>query len=450
MRNDFRLRDYQIDHAAYHIRHRASLNRSACATGKTATMAFLTEFYWETEKAKTVLINPISLSVKNRDEFLRFTNFDESEIAIVRGTPKKREKIYSDSNVKVFIVGADTFGNEWKKFPKDVKNCIVDESHLAYSTHSSKRTQEFYKAQVNFDHVLFCTATPLGSGRYDACYPLFAVCDPMRYGSHKRFLAYHAIYNSLGYLVSWRNGEDLGDGLRRFSCGISFEEAYPNASENIISVETCDFEDDEQFRIYKELEESAMAELEDRYIESANPAVNAMRCRQAIECPEAIGYTPKVYGKDELLKSHLQRILDNSEQSMLIFSCFIAEQERIVKICESMGISVELINGSTSSAKRGEIAKRFMTNETKVLVASPATMAVGFNFEQVDSIIFVSCTYNNSDFHQCVFRGNRGSRKRALPVYILRYDCKIEKRIWDVVLARKEKESQKVSQRLVN
>lgn len=225
----------------------------------------------------------------------------------------------------------------------------------------------------------------------------------------------------------------MGEGLKRFGIGIKFEDAYKDSQPNIISVETCEIEDDEQKRMYQEMEESGLAELEDRYLEAKLPGVNAIRCRQILECPEVIGYTPKIYGKDELLKSHLQRIVDGAEKSILVFACFVAEQERVLRICEEMGIRAELINGSVSGMKRGEISKRFMSGETQVLVASEAVLSVGANFEQVDETVFLSLDYSSGSFSQALFRGNRGTRKKPLPVTILQYKTKVEDRVWNVV-----------------
>ena len=103
-----------------------------------------------------------------------------------------------------------------------------------------------------------------------------------------------------------------------------------------------------------------------------------------------------------------------------------------------MGPGGGLINGSVVGAGTAELAKRVERGEFQVLVASPATMAVGFNFEFVSSVVFVSADYDNSAFHQACFRGNRGTRSTPLPIYILCVNCKVEKKFWKKVLSEKE------------
>ena len=438
MNPEFGLRPYQAQHCAFHITHRASLNYSACATGKTYTMAWLAEYYWKTEQCKTVLINPISLSVKNKDEIVRFTDFEEDEVQIVSGTPAKRAVQWKNTKAKVFIVGPDLFGKEWEQMLPDVKSILVDESHLAYSGHKSARTQAFYMAQKKANHITFFTATPIGSGKASSIYYAFCCCAPLVFANFKRFMNYFAIYNSLGYIIGWRHMDVLGEQLKKFSVGISFKEAFKNAAENIVSFETCDFGDSDIEEKYRSMEDDALMELDDRYVEANSGGVKLLRCRQLLECPEVFGLEPKIRAKDELLKSHLQHILDGSEKQILVYSAFVAEQERIVRICSEMGLRAGLINGSVVGAARASVAKKFESGEFQVLVASPATMAIGFNFEFVSSVVFVSADYDNSAFHQACFRGNRGTRSTPLPIYILVVNCKVEKKFWKKVLSEKE------------
>ena len=448
MNPEFGLRPYQAQHCAFHITHRASLNYSACATGKTYTMAWLAEYYWKTEQCKTVLINPISLSVKNKDEIVRFTDFAEDEVQIVSGTPAKRAVQWKNTKAKVFIVGPDLFGKEWEQMLPDVKSILVDESHLAYSGHKSARTQAFYMAQKKANHITFFTATPIGSGKASSIYYAFCCCAPLVFANFKRFMNYFAIYNSLGYIIGWRHMDVLGEQLKKFSVGISFKEAFKNAAENIVSFETCDFGDSDIEEKYRSMEDDALMELDDRYVEANSGGVKLLRCRQLLECPEVFGLEPKIRAKDELLKSHLQHILDGSEKQILVYSAFVAEQERIVRICAEMGLQAGLINGSVVGEARASVAKKFESGEFQVLVASPATMAIGFNFEFVSSVVFVSADYDNSAFHQACFRGNRGTRSTPLPIYILVVNCKVEKKFWKKVLSEKEDYKNKVDSQL--
>lgn len=440
MGESLELRDYQRNQLVYHLKHKRSLNRSEPGTGKTPVFCSLIKYVYELEGSCSVMINPVSLSVKNREELLRWTGFDEKEVVIVKGTPKKRELIYSDRRTRVLIVGADTFAKEYDKIDSRFKSIVVDESHTSFSTHTSKRTQALYKASARFPRILFCTGTPV-SQRYSSVYPMCALFNPRYYGTYNRFCNIHRVVNSLGYTVGWRNPEPISKFLKEYSVGITFEQAYPDKTETMVFVEKCEMEKDHE-KIYREMEQEALLELEDKYIEAGNPGVQALRCRQILECPEVINAKVSVLAKDELLKNHLERVTENG-YSLLVFSSFIGEQERVKKICDEMGITSEIMNGSCSQERRSEIDKNFRSGTTKVLIGTPSVCGFGYNWEHVSEIVFLSCSYSDSDFDQAIARGNRGTRKSALPVYILRYDCRVEERVWEVI-RRKKKENKQV------
>ena len=66
-------------------------------------------------------------------------------------------------------------------------------------------------------------------------------------------------------------------------------------------------------------------------------------------------------------------------------------------------------------------------------------MAVGFNWEHVDTVIFVSIDYKDSNWRQGIQRADRGTRKYPLKVYRLYYgNCKVEARLWQIVKNKQE------------
>lgn len=435
------LRDYQMKQAKFHWENKKTLNDSQPGTGKTPVFCTMAKWNWEREQGKTVLVNPVSLSLKNREEMLRWTGFAEDEVVIVKGNAEQRLKLYANPKIKVFISSFETFSKEWGYYPKGVELLVADESHLAYSTHTSKRTQEMYKVARRVKRVLFCTGTPV-NGRYNSIYPIAEVCCPMYYGNYNRFMNIHAVRDTFNHVVAWKDPNPIKKMLDHISVGITTAEAYKNAPKTLYFDELCEM-DSKQYKSYKEMEVAALAELDDAYIEAQNPCTQALRCRQLLSCPEALGLNIKTFGKDEVLKVHLENAKLSGER-LLVFSVFVKEQERLVKVCQDMGLKVALINGSTSGAKRGEIAKKFENHELDVVVGSPATMATGFNFEFISEVIFVSCSYEDSVFEQGVARGNRGTRTTPLRVYTLKYDVPVEHRIWEVI-KRKTKERLKIS-----
>lgn len=441
--NGKQLRPYQLQHLAYHLSADRTINTSAPSTGKTPTVCVYMKLKWENEGKKSVFVMPTSLFGKNKQEVMDWTDWDENEVEILDDGLNERKVIYERDEVKCFIMSFDCFAKEWNLLPKDVDCVIIDEFHLGYSTHDSKRTKAYYCSSRRFKHYIIMTGT-IVNGRYSSAYPAIAIIEPRYYLNYDNFLRYHGIFDEkYGGVVGWRNPEKLKAILQRHSCGISVKEAYKDRKEDIIIYEKCRL-NPKQLRAYKEMEEYAMAELEDGYIDarSGGGGVKQMRCRQILCCPEALDINVDWNGRDESLSIHLQDCVDYKKQ-ILIYSVFEAEQNRIVNLCKKKGLRVGLINGTVSAKERSRLDVDFREGRIDVMVGSPATCSIGFNWEHVDKIIFTSCDYQDGTFEQSIARGNRGTRKECLRVYILDYGTRVEKRIMQII-KRKSEESKKI------
>lgn len=79
------LRDYQVRDLAYYIANERCLNLSDPGTGKTPSVCAYTYWMWNYQGQRTIWVMPTSLLEKNRDELLRFSNFQPVDIAIIQG-----------------------------------------------------------------------------------------------------------------------------------------------------------------------------------------------------------------------------------------------------------------------------------------------------------------------------------------------------------------------------
>lgn len=434
------LRPYQQERLKYHLLHDRSLELLACGLGKTPLMAQYSRIQLDCFHECSCWIMPSSLLTKNRDDLIRFGDYKEEELAICNGTPIKRRKQYEDPNIKVYLMSGDCFAKEWELLPKRVGVLVFDEWHLIGSTHDSQRTQSIYRASRRFKKIKMLTAT-ICRGRYSSAYPAIAIIEPRYFCTYQNFLHYFAVYNRWNQIVAWRNGEKLAAVLERVSSGLKSPDLKLMAPVQYI-MENCNF-DENQKAAYKELEEEGLLELEDRFLDTkGSGGVKAIRCRQILSTPEKLGLKIGFNGKLDMVKTHLLTSKEEDERT-LIFSCFIDEQEKIKELCDSIGVRAEIMNGSVSSQKRGEIASKFEKHEIDVIIGSENVLSTGFNFEFIKEILLVSLSYDNSDLTQSVGRGNRGTRTRPLLVYVIGYNTRIERRILQII-TRKNQELKKV------
>lgn len=438
------LRPDQIEDLSFYMKNERCANLSDPGTGKTPSVCVYIYYLSSRKDKKSFWVMPKSLLAKNKMELLRFTEFTEDQIIIVDGTPKQREAQMSDPRGKVFLMGFKRFSDDWEtllKYHPELDAVIVDEIHMGFKSDKSTRTKELFKAMRKMRHFLAMSGT-LIDGRLDSAYPTIKIIEPRYYTNHNSFIAQHALVDEYGQIFEWVNHAKIGRIFKRHCVRRSFESVHGKVKK-VIECQPCEMSK-AQRAAYDEFEAMAILELEDGFIEGGNPAVAAIRCRQILAHPETFGLLPKgeMSGKDEALLVHLEDH-KNNKQPLVIFSVLQPEQERIYKLCKDMGFRVGLINGNVSAKDRAKIDEQFQNGELDIVVGSPATAAVGFNWSHVNHIIFASLDYLNSNFVQAIQRAIRGTRKIPLRVTVLEYLNSIEQRIFQIV-NKKSKDLNKV------
>ncbi len=440
----WQARPDQIEDLAYFMNNPRGLMLHDPGVGKTIVAALYAAYAWSVLKYRTALVQPISLMNKNKEEFLKFTNFTDDEVVCVQGTPAKKIKIMQ-SNAKVFLFGGDSIAKEWetlRMFHPDFRVMICDEPHLYFAGHHSKRTQSWYRACREMHSVIPMTGT-IVKGKLDSIYPFLHASFPQYYGTYENFMAMHAEMDENGKLIHWKEHERLKMILEAHSICRSFESIYGEDA-TVIITETVEMGKLQREK-YEELEAFALIELEDSFIEAGTPGVKAIRARQVMACPEHLGVVPigTVTGKDERLMLHIQEAIASNER-LTIFAALVPEQERIVGMIQKLGKTVGLINGGTSLKQRQGFDEDFRAGRLQFIVGSPACMSVGFNWGFLRKIVFVSLDYMDDSFVQAYKRGVRGVREHPLLVFVLEYKNSIDQRIFKIVEG-KSRDAQKIT-----
>lgn len=443
------LRPYQLEDLVFYIANPRCANLSDPGTGKTPSVCLYAQYLWEYQNSVSAWAMPKSLLRKNFDELLRFTDFTEEDLVIVDGTPTQRA-FQMKQPAKVFLMGFQRFSEDWKSFREihpNMNSLLVDEIHLGYGGHESKRTQAVYLAMRKMKYFLAMTGT-LINGRLDTTFPTINIIEPRYYGTLRNFEAQHKEYSLDGSFLYWKNHEKLGHIFARHAVRRTFAEVY-GAEDWVLHKELVDMSP-EQLNAYREFEKSAYLELDNDTLTASMGGAHVMRCRQIMQHPERVKLPSGEYaqifggvtGKDEQLKIHL---VDhrNDGTPLIIYSSFVTEIERIAKLCEKNGLRAAYIHGGVPTSKRATIDSQFRERTLDVVVASPATAGIGFNWEHVDHIIFASLDYMDSSFIQARRRADRGNRKKPLRVTILEYRDSIDQKIFHIV-DRKSRDANKV------
>lgn len=344
-----------------------------------------------------------------------------------------KDLIVANAGAKVFISTFAFMSAHWQRVlaaNPDAKLLLTDEFHMpgGYSTPDSKATESFFHITKRLPRLLGMTGTII-TGRLDSAYPMIAAIEPRYYGSFNGFMFEHAaVVDDYGRVIVWKNAHKVKDILARHSIKRTFEEVY-GKEPVVFFTEYVDVSDEVKPH-YDEFHEQALLELEDgRVLDGSMAGVAQMRARQILNHPETMfKNAPTWTPRDERIEIHL-----SEGKKTLIYASQKPEQERLVRLCESLGLRVALINSDVSGAGRAAIDELAQEGKLDVIVASGPTAAVGYNWEMFDLVLFASVDYMDTNILQAYRRASRGTRTSILRVVFIRYRNTVENRIYEII-----------------
>lgn len=403
---------------------------------------------------------------KNRDELLRFTDFTPEQVVVLehdhleakpyeqkglkKGKIYKRFKHYTqylerlangevidliaENQAIVTLVGFRFMARFWQRMiaaHPSIGALAIDEAHMGYGSASSQNTASMYGVLRHAPAFCAMTGTLL-NGRLDSVFPVIHAIEPRYYGSYAGFRQQHVAFeDDYGRVLQWKNEAKVGQILLAHSVRHTFEEVY--GKEPVVFQQDRVEMSEEMREHYDLFHDQAMLELEDGFIDGSLPGVATIRARQIMQHPESMGLCKdELTAKDERLLIHLEDAKLRGEK-MLVFSVYIPEQERIANLLTRHGRRVGLINSNTSTEERVRIDQAFRRGEIDDVVGSPATMAVGWNWEHVDHVIYMSLDYTDVTFLQAYRRASRGNRTKVLRVTVMEYYDSIDQRVQRIV-----------------
>ena len=431
------LRDYQVAHLAHFMSTPVWADFSDPGVGKTPPVCVYLGYAWQEQKWRSIWTMPKSLLKKNREELLRWSGLKEEDVIIVDGTPKQRAA-QMRSDAKVFLMGFQCFASNWPELCEihpDIAMMVGDEWHLGFKGPNSGRTRSMYEFWDRPEtKSIGAMSGTIVDGRLDSAYSLIHVADPGAYiGGYDGFMMAHAMVDDFGKVVAWVNLGRVREMFSKIAIRRAFEEAYGKEAKIMLRepVEMTEL----QRKYYLELEETAVVELEESWLDGSLPGVALARARQLMECPQIFGPPlDKIgkTGKEEALDVHLEHHKATGKP-LVIFAAVTESIERIVRQCEAHGLRVGKIHGGVPAKRRFQIDTDFQEGKLDVVVASAATAGVGFNWPHVDHIIFMSMDFMDSNFVQAYRRAIRGTRTTPVLIRVMEYTNSLDQMIFAIV-----------------
>lgn len=440
---DVSLRVDQIADLAYYIANPKCLNLSEPGSGKTPSVVVMQWVMWNTLEIGTAWIMPKSLLFKNKREILRFTNFEDADVAILEGTPSQIRKTLQGP-AKIFLMSFRRWTISWRHLPKFVKACHVDEFHKGFKSPDSQACQALFAAfrYDRFTYFLPMTGT-LISGRLDSAYAAIHVVESGYYPSYTSFKNYHALYDFSDKIIGWKNHAKLAEIFRRHGIRRLFKDIH-GEQEIVLQTEVVEM-NSKQRDMYDEFHEKAVLELEKFFLDGTQPGVAFIRARQLMEHPNHFpdltgethyidimpGETP---AKEDALEIHLEdhKVL---KKPLIIFSAMRPQQTRVELLLKKWGLRYGVLNGSTKD--RDSIDLAVANGDLDVVLATPAVADVGYNWQfwggvEIDHIIFMTSDYLDTTILQAIQRAIRQNRTHPLRVTFMEYADSLDQLILNI------------------
>ncbi len=304
---------------------------------------------------------------------------------------------------------------------------IFDESHRLKSA-GSNRSQALWRSvkrqrarRTTNDSrpwVLLLTGTPNPKGYIDI-FSQYRVMDDSIFGTaRKQFEDCFCVYGSgrnKYRILSYKN-RDILEAKINENCTIIPESAAdlpPRTFQNVpVTLPP------EARRVYNELAEELIVELEDGEILTAKTAgTRRLRLSQI-----AGGFLPdksEIHGaKRKALRDLMQDLLDTGGTRVVIYARFLAEVHAVCDDLEELGFDVLPLTGATPNRVRVEYRKLFQSNRRSPLaiVAQVAVGGLGITLTAACEMVWYSLPDAWDQYYQGVKRIHRVGQTRAVRI----------------------------------
>ena len=344
----------------------------------------------------------------------------------------------------ILIMNVEAFSTEKglsfaKKFLLSHNTLMAIDESTTIKNPKAIRTKNIVQIADMAKYRRILTGSPVTKNPLD----LFAQCfflDPehLGHGSYYSFRVRYAIMKtayiagrSIQLVSGFKNLPELSEKLQPFSYRVLKEDCL-DLPGKVYMKRTVDLTT-EQKKVYKQMKEEALAELNGKRITTMSALTQLMRLQQ-ITC----GHFVADDGTTQNIKSNrlgdLMDILDEVEGKAIIWAHWQKDIQNIVKeIKKGHGPwSVVDYYGLTSQEDREKYRKRFQEDDKcRFLVGTPQTGGYGITLHAASTVIYYSNGYDLEKRLQSEDRAHRIGQKKSVTYIDLIAEDTVDKKIQD-------------------
>jgi len=422
--------DHQKATASFMTLNKKSFCFNEQGTGKTASAIWASDYLLNQNKINRVLvICPLSIMESAwRNDLFNFAMHRKVDVAY--GSAKKRREIIAGDADYVIINydGVEIVRDAVAEGGFDL--IIVDEA-THYKNVQTKRWKTLAKL-INKDTWLWMmTGTPAAQSPTDA-YGIAKLVNPNgvpRFFGSFRDLVMHKVTN-----FKWIPKDNATDIVHK-----SLQPAIRYTKDECLDLPPMVYVQREidmtaqQKKYYKELKNKMVMQAAGEQITAANAAVNM---NKLLQISSGAVYTDTGEALEFDISNRykvMREVIDESSKKVLVFVPFKHTIDLLTAKLRKDGITVEVIRGDVSAARRTDIFKRFQEkDDPKVLVIQPQSAAHGVTLTAANTVIWWAPTSSLETYAQANARVHRSGQDQKCTVVHLQGSF-AEKRVYTLL-----------------
>ena len=361
------------------------------------------------------------------------------DVSIMRGNYKKKKEIIEKFERGFLVVNIETV-----RFPRTKRTdgysligsllaiqwdtIIVDEAH-SVKNRKSKQTEGVRRLATKTKYIYLLTGTPI-MNKVDELWSPLHIIHPGHWPSFWSFVRRHTVVYKKEIIVYSKEKKKkivksvwMIDGkpirpkeLRREMIPVFLrrekEEVFPDMPPKIYQKIWLDMEG-EQLRIYRDIEQTAMAQIDDdTTVITAGILAQLTRCKQVAVSPGLIGGKPEGVKIDALVD-----ILHGTNQKVLVFSQFAKAIKLVSERLEIEDISHVVFVGETREKDRDSIIKCFQTvPEIQVFLTTTQAGGCGITLTAASLVVMLDKYWTPATNEQAVDRTRPHMQTRSVQI----------------------------------
>jgi SNF2 family DNA or RNA helicase len=379
---------------------------------------------------KTLIVCPASLKEQWKKEIEKFSN---EKAVIVQGTPDERAQTYLNAPELFIILNYETVLRDYRSINKaGIDFMILDEAQKV-KNFETKTAAAVNNIQSN--HTLVITGTPIENKLIDV-FSIVNILDPHFFGPLWEFSYQHCLFDPSkpnkinGYYDLKKLNKKISQILIRRKKQEVLDQ-LPNVRQINIPVDMSQMQSDYHssyaHTISRIIRKKFLTPFD---LQRMQMLLSKMRmvCDSTYLIDEETNESPKMAELEDILFEQLD--LKNSNRKVIIFSEWVKVHKLIGRLLRENNVGFAELNGKMPVKARGELIRKFESNEQCKVFLSTEAGGAGLNLQVADTLINFELPWNPAKKNQRIGRIDRiGQKSKNLTIFNLITVNSIEQQI---------------------